>query len=305
MRWLFALGIAAVSLDMPLVAANVVVPLWPKGAPGEKSVRGEEKDTTTPQDHLVGGRPVIRIGNVTVPTITVYQPDKAKNTGAAVLVFPGGGYRILAIDLEGSEVCEWLSSIGITGILVKYRVPENPELPRYAAPLEDAQRAVGIVRDHAREWHLDPEHIGVLGFSAGGHLAAVLSNNFEKRTYTPVDDSDRVSCRPAFVLLIYPAYLSVNDAGEKLAPELPVTKDTPPTFIVQTEDDQAFVEGSLLYYRALKKAKVPAEMHLFSTGGHGYGLRPSTEPVSGWPKLAEEWLRLRGILPNSTSAKRD
>ncbi len=289
---------AAVWTHVAVGAANLVVPLWPQGAPGEKAGVGAEKNATTPADHLVGGKPVMRIGNVTAPTLTIYPPDRAKNTGAAVLVFPGGGYRYLALDLEGTEVCEWLSSIGITGILVKYRVPENPDTPRYAAPLEDAQRAVGIVRDHAREWQIDPERIGVLGFSAGGHLAAVLSNHFETRTYTPIDNSDRLSCRPAFVLLIYPAYLSVNDEGEKLAPELPVTKDTPPTFIVQTEDDQAFVEGSLVYYRALKRAKVPAEMHLFSTGGHGYGLRPSAEPVSHWPKLAEEWLRLRGVLAN-------
>jgi acetyl esterase/lipase len=273
--------------------------LWPNGAPGPKAASQPEADTTTPKDHLVAGKRVIRLGNVTVPTITVYSPSKANNTGTAVVVFPGGGYRVLAMDLEGTEVCHWLNSLGITAVLLKYRVPEPTALPRYTEPLEDAQRALGIVRSHAREWRINPDRIGVLGFSAGGHLGAVLTNNFASRTYPAIDASDRTNCRPDFTVLVYPAYLSVEDKGEQLAPEVAVTTRTPPTFIVQAEDDHLFVEGTLLYYRALERGKIPAEMHL-SSGGHGYGLRPSEARVTSWPTLAESWLRSRGLLGRVT-----
>ncbi|HXR77517.1 MAG TPA: alpha/beta hydrolase [Bryobacteraceae bacterium] len=288
---------SAVIASVPLPAANKAIPIWPNGAPGPKNTTGAEKDTTTSKDGLIAGRPVIRLGNVGDPTITLYQP-KDNNTGAAVVVFPGGGYRILAMDLEGTEVCQWLNSIGITGILLKYRVPEVKGQPPYAGPLQDAQRAMGIVREHAKEWRIDPQKIGVLGFSAGGNLGAEISNSFDKRTYEPIDKADRESCRPDFAILIYPAYLAVkNGEGEyRLAPELHVTANTPPTFLVQTEDDPVHVENSLYYYLALKNAKVPAEMHLYSTGGHGYGLRKTDKPVTGWPRLAEQWMRSLGML---------
>jgi acetyl esterase/lipase len=199
-------------------------------------------------------------------------------------VFPGGGYRILAFDLEGSEACEWLNSIGVNAALVKYRVPAAPNALRYAAPLIDAQHAFEVVRAHAAGWHIDAHRIGVIGFSAGGHLAALASNS---------------PFRPDFALLIYPAYLTGEKDLTQLAAELTVSADTPPTFLIQTEDDGVHVENSLVYYAALKKWKVPAEMHIFAKGGHGYGLRPTSEPVTHWPKLAEAWLRSRGLL-NST-----
>jgi acetyl esterase/lipase len=264
--------------------------LWPGEVPGEKGAVGEEKDLTKPNEGLVAGKRVIRLGNVSQPTLTVYPPPAEKNTGTAVLVCPGGGYHILALDLEGTEVIEWLNSIGVTGVLLKYRVPARPGRERYAAPLQDAQRALGMVRRHASEWGINPGRIGVLGFSAGGHLSALLSTHDEKRTYDPVDDADQTSCRPDFALLIYPAYLTVAKEGDKLAPELNVSANTPPTFLVQTEDDGVRVESSLFYYLALKQAGVPAEMHLFPTGGHGYGLRPTAHAVTGWPRLAERWL---------------
>ena len=270
--------------------------LWPAGAPGEKGDIGAE--TNIPTTNKVDGRTVNQLGNVTKPSITVYPAPKSKNTGAAVLVFPGGGYRILADDLEGIEVCEWFNSIGITAVLLRYRVPARVGRTRYAAPLEDAQRALGIVRSRAGEWGLDAKRIGVLGFSAGGHLAAALSNNFETRTYPPADDADGISCRPDFTILIYPAYLTANeDQTGKLAAEIRVTAQTPPAFVVQTEDDPVRVENSLFYYLALKNAKVPAEMHLFSKGGHGYGLRATGAPVAAWPQHAERWLRLTGVIP--------
>lgn len=278
------------------VAADSPIRLWPGAAPGDNGNIGPEADTSGPDGALVAGRTVIRLGNVSTPTLTVYRPPKDKDVHTAVLVFPGGGYSILAMDLEGTEICEWLNTIGVTGVLVKYRVPARQGRPRWAAPLQDAQRALGMVRRRASEFGVDPRRIGVLGFSAGGHLAAALSTNFERRTYDSVDAADAVSCRPDFTLLVYPAYLTVKDEGDKVAPELKITAETPPAFLVQAEDDGVRVETSLFYYAALKNAHVPAEMHLYPKGGHGYGLRPSANLVTTWPKRAEEWMRSLRVL---------
>ncbi|EEF60854.1 alpha/beta hydrolase [Pedosphaera parvula] len=276
--------------------APEVIQLWPKGAPGEQGNIGEEKDASKPNEGLVAGKPVIRLGNVSNPTLTVYRPSKEKDTGAAVVVCPGGGYRILALDLEGSEVCEWLNSLGVTAALLKYRVPVRAGQERYAAPLQDAQRALGIIRSHAKEWNLNPKHIGILGFSAGGHLSATASNNYLKRTYDTIDAADEVSCRPDFTLLVYPAYLTAKEDPYQLAAEVCVTSNTPPAFILQTEDDAVKVECSLAYAMALKKSKVPMELHIYPVGGHGYGMRPTDKPVTHWPMLAEQWLRNSGFL---------
>jgi acetyl esterase/lipase len=272
------------------------ITLWPNGAPGEKGDIGEERDTSKPGERPVAGKPVIRLGNVSKPVITVYRAPREKETGAAVIVCPGGAYSILAYDLEGTEVCDWLNSAGVTAVLLKYRVPRRQGLEKHTAPLQDAQRALGIVRSRAKEWGIDPKRIGILGFSAGGHLAAMAGNHFDKRTYDPIDDADQASCRPDFVLLIYPGYLTVKEEGDKLALELNVTANTPPTFLVQTEDDNIHVENSLIYYLALKNAKVPAEMHVYPSGGHGYGLRPTEHAVSKWPERAEQWMRNLGVL---------
>jgi acetyl esterase/lipase len=288
----FALGVLTASASEPMA-------LWPKSAPGERGDIGVEQDMTKPSDSLYGGKRVVRIGNVSIPTITLCRPAQDKDTGAAVVVCPGGGYEILSMDLEGTEVCQWLNSVGVTAVLLKYRVPARNGLERYTAPLQDVQRALGLVRYHAAEWHLDPKRIGIIGFSAGGHLSAAASTRFEKRTYEAVDESDKVSCRPNFAMLIYPAYL-IRRAGPDLAPELTVTTNTPPTFLVQTEDDQIHVENALFYYLALKKANVPAELHLFAKGGHAYGLRKSDKAVMSWPKRAEEWMRGLGVLEAKT-----
>ena len=245
------------------------IPLWKAPAPGETGTTGPEHDVTTDRDRTAAGKRITRITNVTVPTLTVYLPPKDKRTGAAVLVFPGGAYRYVALDIEGTEVCEWLNSIGITAVLVKYRVPAREGLAPYVLPLQDAQRALGMVRAHAAEWEIDPKRIGVLGFSAGAHLSAALSTHFEKRTYDRVDDMDDLSCRPDFAMLIYPGSVLIP-GSEKLSAELQVGANTPPTFIVQTEDDSVRVESSLVYYAALKAVKVPVEMHLYPSGGHGY-----------------------------------
>src|SRR5205823_107270 len=233
------------------------VPIWPGVPPDAKQSPGAEIVTTTLNDRLVAGRPWTYISNVSQPTLTVYSP-KGKNTGAAVVVFPGGGYQILAIDLEGMEVCDWLTSAGITCVLLKYRVPNSGPSwdqlcgcdinTRSSMPLEDAQRTLGLVRFHATEWHIDPHKIGVLGFSAGGHLVAAVSTRFDRRVYPAVDAADRESCRPDFAVALYPGHLFDYDKSA-LNSDLHVTRDTPPTFLLHAENDN--VDGtsnSLAYY---------------------------------------------------------
>ncbi len=279
-----------------VVAAQEPIRLWPGVAPGDTNNMPEEHDSSKPGQGLVAGKPVIRTANVSQPSLTIFRPASEKNTGAMVVVCPGGAYNILAWDLEGTEVAEWLNSIGVTAAVLKYRVPARPGGPRYAAPLQDVQRAMGIVRSRASEWSVDPKRIGVLGFSAGGHLAATISNTYEKRNYETVDAADSVSCRPDFTVLVYPAYLAQTNDLTKLTTDFTVTSNTPPAFIVQTEDDGVKVDCSIVYYRALKAVKVPAEMHLYATGGHGYGLRATSQAVTGWPRLVESWMRARGLL---------
>lgn len=293
-RTALAMATLALTSPAPVWSAEPQQPIsiWPGQAPGEKGDIGNEHEVPPKP----GQRVVKRITDVTQPTLTVFRPKNANDTGTAVIICPGGGYNILAFDLEGTEVAQWLNSIGVTGIVLKYRVPARKGLEKHAATLQDAQRAVGLVRDRASQWGIDPKRIGVLGFSAGGHLAATLSNQYQARTYEAVDDADRTSCKPDFTLLIYPAYLVTGKQLDTLAPELKVSPDTPPTFIAMTEDDGVHVEGALFYYLALKQHKVPAEMHLYPEGGHGYGLRKSDDLVSTWPKRAEDWLRSRGLL---------
>jgi acetyl esterase/lipase len=267
-------------------------------APGARPNPGPEIDTTTAKEPLIAGKSIVRLGNVSAPALTLYKPT-GKNTGATVVVFPGGGYRILAIDLEGTEVCDWLNSAGITCVLLKYRVPDSGPFRKSAAALQDAQRALGIVRSHATEWHIDPQRIGVLGFSAGAHLAAALSTHFDQRLYDPIDAADQVSCRPDFAVIVYPGYLAIAEQNFASNAEINVTEKTPPSFIVQAEDDPVHVENSTVYFLDLKNAKVPAEMHLYAQGGHGYGLRRTALPVTSWPQLVEVWLYTIQILPAS------
>ena len=283
----------------PPTAGQATLNIWPHGAPGAMANPAPEGDTTTAKDRLVAGKPVIRIGNVAAPTLTLYTPG-GKSTGAAIVVFPGGSYRILAIDLEGTEVCEWLNSIGITCVLLKYRVPDTGPYPKSAAALQDAQRAVGIVRSHAAEWHIDPNRVGVLGFSAGAHLAAALSAHFDRRLYDLVDAADRVSCRPDFAVIVYPGYLAIAEQNFAANADIHPTEQTPPSFIVQAEDDPVHVENSTVYFLELKNAKVPAELHVYAQGGHGYGLRRTELPVTTWPQLVETWLHTIQVLPSTS-----
>ena len=265
------------------------VPIWPDAvAPGDKGDIGAEYNKEADNNKL-------RITNVTRPTIAVHRPTADKDTGAAVVVCPGGGYHVLAMDIEGVDVVKWLNDNGVTAILLKYRVPRRAGLEKHVAPLQDVQRTMGIARHRAKEWGIDPKRVGVMGFSAGGHLSAALSTNFDSRTYPPVDDADKESCRPDFAMLIYPFYLTLDDDRSKLAPEMKVSPQTPPTFIAMSQDDR--IEYAYAYALALKAAKVPAELHVYATGGHGFGLgRPDGGGTQDWPKLAVEWIKRNGWL---------
>jgi acetyl esterase/lipase len=291
------MAIALVTIATGARAQRITLPLWPNGTPEPSTVSGPERDTSQATDRPIAGRPVIRLTDISHPSLTVYRPDSAKDTGAAVVVFPGGGYRILALDLEGTEVCEWLNSIGMTCVLVKYRVPFDGHYPEKAEDLEDGQQAMRLTRAHAAEWHIDPERVGALGFSAGGHLVVILGNHADfKREGAPETPESKLDARPNFVLVIYPGYLSDAPDLTRIGPAIGPSANTPPTFLLQAEDDPVHEENSLLYFQALKELKVPAELHVYAQGGHGYGLRPPELPVTRWPVLAETWLHTIHVL---------
>ena len=322
-------GLSAQTTAWQASPGHTQVPIWPGAVPDAQPVAGPEVAKTTGKEFLVAGKPAVGVSNVSLPTMSVYSPI-GKNTGAAVVVFPGGGYLDLAIDLEGTEVCDWLTSKGITCVLLKYRVPGEPGYPKPAPypksgpypespmALEDAQRTMGLIRFHAAEWHIDPHKVGVLGFSSGGHLSAAISTHFERRLYPAVDSADKENCRPDFAVAIYPGHLSISAAewdakqGAKkfvlhypatadrdlgLNPDVPVTNRTPPTFLLQAEDDHVDnVNDSLAYYIALKNAGVPVEMHLYAQGGHPFGLRRTELPITRWPQLVDTWLGTIGMI---------
>ena len=293
--FIFGTGNSAMAETWKPETGKKEIQLWPKKIPSPLAVPGPEKVELV-KDKLVAGKTWNYVTNVSKPTMTVYPPE-GKNTGAAVIVFPGGGYQILAIDLEGTEICQWLNSKGITAVLLKYRVPNKGSYPKSPVALQDAQRAIRLVRSRAKELKIDPHKIGVIGFSAGGHLVAATSTQFNKQIYPPFDAIDRLSARPDFAIAIYPGHLWIDRQKFQLNPAVPVTKNTSPTFLLQAEDDKVDPpEHSLVYYRALKKAGVPVEMHLFPEGGHAFGLRPAKATITRWPGLVETWLASRGIL---------
>ena len=288
-------------------AGHTQIPIWSDAIPDAQPIGGPE-NTKSITDKMAAGEPWTAVNNVSRPTITVYPP-KGQNTGAAVVVFPGEGYEVLAIDLEGTEACDWLTFRGITCVLLKYRVPGDAlftgsgldlrtgPYPSSSVALEDAQRALGLVRFRAAEWHIDPRKIGVLGFSAGGYLAAAVSTHFEHRLYPVADAADQESCRPDFAVIVSPGYLSADDKRFGLNPDIRVAANTPPTFLLHAEDDAVDnVRNSIAYYVALRKAKVPVEIHLYAEGGHAFGLRHSKFQISQWPQLMETWLKTIGIV---------
>jgi acetyl esterase/lipase len=281
----------------------LIVDVWPGKTPADVGIRGEETSRIHPSP-IVG--PTKLITNVTRPTLTVYQPDEDKNAGTAMIICPGGGYWDLYWELEGEEVAAWLNSLGMTGIILKYRCPRRPgeakgEPP--PGPLLDAQRAVSLVRSRATEWGIDPKRIGIVGFSAGGHLALATATHFEKRTYEPIDAIDEVSCRPDFAIGCYSGYLKAKD-NDGIRADLHIPAATPPIFLAHASDDDASAggsdaENSAFMYLALKRAGIPTELHIFATGDHDFGVRQNEMLPSSWPQLCVNWLRSLDLLkPN-------
>ena len=299
---LLSLAIAMTAVCACRGSEPAPISLWPGVPPGETGTFPPEHDTSVPGRDFIAGRPIIRLGDVTNPTVTVYSPAADRATGTAVVIFPGGGISILAYDLEGTEVCDWLNSVGVTAALVKYRVPVRPGRAKFAAALEDGQRAVGWVRSHAADYGIDPNRIGTLGFSAGGGLSArVVASAGSARVYPAVDAADGASCRPDFQILIYPGDLVVP-GGTTLSPEVAVTPGTPPTFLAMAQNDPVRVEQVLAYGLALQEGKIPMELHVYPTGGHGYGLRPTKDYVTTWPARVADWMRSRGLLGSAKAA---
>jgi acetyl esterase/lipase len=291
MNTIFVISLCFIFIAESIRSQERIVKLFPNGAPGEDSLYVEKSDKS---GNKVANETVVRITDVGDPTVTIYQAPEELAAGSAIIVCPGGGYHHLAYNLEGDEVCLWLNELGITAVLLKYRVPQRPAKEKHEAPLQDLQRAISCIRANASHLNIDPNRLGVMGFSAGAHLCAMASNSFEERTYPAIDWMDKVNCRPNFCLLVYPAYLSGENF--QLAPELHVTSKTPPTMLIQAEDDKSFINSSIFYYYALKEAGVPVWMHLYSKGGHGYGLRDTGSVINSWPDRAEDWFREIGII---------
>mgnify|MGYP005847094173 CR=1 FL=1 len=273
-----------------LSAEPVTLPLWDGPVPGEDQQKiGPEKTIVRKNDDL------LRLTNVTKPTLTHYPAPADKATGAAVIVAPGGGYSILAYSHEGTEVCRWLNDLGVSAILLKYRTPRRQNLAKHHAPLHDAQRAVSLVRSKAEEWQIDPTRLGFLGFSAGGHLTATVLTSDGSVTF-PKEKVDAHSPIPNFGILVYPAYLKDPANPNQLVPEVKVDADTPPCFLVVGHQDTRFVEGAALFYLAMQRAQRPCELHIFDQGGHGFGMKKIPQRIGNWPQIAGAWMKESGFL---------
>jgi acetyl esterase/lipase len=302
--WLMA-ALALESCAFPVASAAeppLVLDVWPHGPPDEPGKIGSERTRTSPKldrKQVEVTEQTLLITDVTQPTLTLYRPAKNIDTGTVMIICPGGGYWDLYWQLEGEEVASWLNSIGVTGVILKYRVPRRPDEPKAEParrPLQDAQRAVSLVRSKAKEWNISPERIGIIGFSAGGHLAIATATSFERRTYTPIDDIDKVSCRPDFAILVYPGYLKPKDKDE-LAPGLAIPAGTPPVFLAHGGADIISPpEHSVVMYLALRRAGIPAELHVYANAAHDFGVRQSENPCSTWTKSCAAWLREGGFL---------
>jgi acetyl esterase/lipase len=308
-----SVSLAFLCVAAPATAADkpMVIELWPGKVPDETpGVIGPEKVVMSPKldrKQVEVTESTRMVTNVTRPSITIYRPEKDKDTGTAMLICPGGGYWNLYFELEGEEVAAWLNSLGVTGIILKYRVPRRPdEIKGEPArrPLQDAQRAVSLVRSKAKEWGIDPQRVGMVGFSAGGHLCIATATSFDKRTYEAVDDVDKISCRPDFAILAYSGYLKAKDKDE-IAPGLRIHKETPPIFLVHGGDDLISPpEHSVFMYLALKRAGIPAELHVYANTAHDFAVRPSDRPCSTWTQSCAAWLKQSGFLKTSGESKK-
>ena len=292
-RRLVTIGLLLASVCRSTIAAEPVkvIDIWQGMPPGESADIGPEVIQPAKADE---NPPTIRITNISKPTLSVYLSPNEKRNGTSVIICPGGGFNILAWNKEGTEVAEWFNSIGVTAFALKYRCPTGNRSPNWLAPAQDAQRAVSLVRSRASEFNIDPSRVGLLGFSAGGMAAGAATIKHATRLYDGSDDVDKISCRPDFAVLVYPAYF-VDKEGQ-LKPEFVIDKATPPMFFAHAFNDGVTCESSVRLFLELKKSGVPSELHVYSTGGHGFGLRPSADAVSTWPKRCEEWLASRGLL---------
>jgi acetyl esterase/lipase len=285
-----AFGLLVGALPAPVrqdASKPLTIDLWPGKPPGDPDGIEEKFDA--------GDKGIKKVSSTAKPTIAVYKPPKDKDTGAAIVVAPGGGYRMLAFEHEGTLVAEWLPSIGVTCVLLKYRVPQRPGDGDNKLPLQDAQRALSLTRSKAKEWAIDPDRIGIMGFSAGGHLAINASTNYDRRAYDPIDDADKAGCRPDFEVLVYPGGVLDKQDKTKVSPQLRITKDTPAALLVVASDDKGSAPGTLRIFEALRDAGVSAEIHVYASGGHGFGMRKSDQPWGGWAQRCEEWMRARGL----------
>ncbi|MBN9523776.1 alpha/beta hydrolase [bacterium] len=290
------------SAEAPGATPSEVVRLWPGKAPDEPGGIGDEYVRMSPKldrTQVEVTESTRMVTNVTTPTLTVYRPAKDRDVGAAVLICPGGGYWNLYWELEGEEVAAWLNSLGVTGIVLKYRVPRRPDEPKgepARRPLQDVQRAVSLVRSKAKEFGINPGRIGIAGFSAGGHLAVAAATEFGTRAYAPADEIDKVSCRPDFAVAVYSGYLKAKDRDE-LAPGLRVPPGTPPIFLAHGDADPiSDPRHSVVLYRALLQAGVPAELHVYAGATHDFGVRRVGHSCSTWTESCAAWLRYRGVL---------
>lgn len=292
----------SMTMSLIVIASNFLMPvglslraaetlkLWPGArAPGDTAQLEPEGNQSKPNEGHVAGRSVIRLGNVTEPEIHFYPAPSDKANGACMVICPGGAHRILAWDLEGTEVAEWLNGLGVSAAVLKYRVPARTENPKYTAAVQDAQRAMSIVRSRASQWKIDPDKLGIMGFSAGGETAA-LAALLPERLYSRVDSVDDVNWKPNFAVLVYTAYL-VDKEGKALLDHVKVDEKSPPMFLAHAANDNVRPESSVLLWLELKKHKIPAELHVFSQGGHGYGLRATDMPVTNWPNACAAWLK--------------
>jgi acetyl esterase/lipase len=268
-----------------------VLDVWPGPAPGETVAVGPETGKAIEPGNLMANG----VTNVSHPTLTVFRPAKDHDTGVAMIVCPGGGYRELEMEKEGVEPARWLNTLGVSAFVLKYRVPKRENFPDYLPPLQDAQRAVSLVRSNAAAWGLKSDRIGMIGFSAGANLSVVASTQFDQRSYAAIDRIETVSCRPDFAVVVYPGSLMDKDTGA-LAAHIHVSGQTPQMFIVDAETDRVNSENSVVLFVALKRAGVPAELHMYAAGVHGFGVRPSANPHGTWTQRCSDWMIGQGIL---------
>lgn len=291
-----AIVISLVFLPVFLTAAPLEpITLWPEGVPGGANLKLPKENL-----ELKGNFQIEIVSNVSEPTLTWYPASEPN--GTSLIVCPGGGYNILAYSHEGKEICQWLNSIGVSAGLLKYRVPRRDKLEKHHAPLQDLHRAIGMIRNQAEEWKIDPDKVGILGFSAGGHLSSMAITWDGEQTYKTDPELDHENIVPDFGILVYPAYQIDDNDPDKLSPEITVDENTPPAFVVCAHGDKKWVEGSARFYIEMSRNDRPCELHIFAKGGHGFGYQNTLEEIQKWPTLAEKWMAAMDLIDKPSRA---